>query len=174
MRRVVFSSLLCLITCGCARNAVFEVDLTVPALPEGMQRFVVVDVETGDVAFEDDWRSGARTGTPIGAMPQTLHYSVVSENPETVVQMKVQLCVSANCSALEDAPDRVSTVGYRFERVFYVGQRTRWRTELPLDAPVPGATATPIEVGRCEIEGCIEGSGDTSFCRLTTGEHYCE
>ena len=174
MRGVVFSSLLCLLAGGCARNAVFEIDLTVPAAPAGTPRFVVVDVESGDVAFEDDWRSGARTGTPLGEMPQTLHYSVVSENPETVVQMKVQFCVSANCSALEDAPDRVATVGYRFERVFYVGQRTRWRTELDFDAATAGGTATPTEVDRCDIEGCIEGSGDTSFCRLTTGEHYCE
>lgn len=30
-----------------------------------------------------------------------------------------------------------------------------------------------LEVGRCQIEGCIEG-GISNFCSTTTGEHFCE
>jgi hypothetical protein len=32
----------------------------------------------------------------------------------------------------------------------------------------------PVEVDKCEIEGCIEGGAPGStFCRLS-GEHFCE
>ncbi len=158
---------------ACARNAVLEVELTVPPQPAGPPRFVVVQFETDDVGFEEDWRrSESYPGAPLGTEAEVLRYSVVSEDPSTVVLVKVHFCVSEDCSALEDARDRVPAIWYRLERSLYVGERTTWREEIaavPLDPP-SGATI----VEKCAIEGCIStGSAASSFCRLS-GAHYCE
>ena len=160
---------------GCARNAVFEVDLTIPPQTPGEPLFALVQVENGSVLFEDDWQSGSREGIPLTGSTQTLHYSIVTEDPTTVVQLKVRFCVSSFCDSLPaDDPARGRTVGYRFERAFYVGERTRWRgTIATLPDPAGGTPTAPIEIGRCEVEGCIQGAGATSFCRLS-GEHFCE
>lgn len=159
---------------ACARNAVLEVELTVPAQPAtGPARFAVVQFETDQVAFESDWRSSNDyPGAPLAPEPQTLAYSIVSEDPQTVVQVKVSFCTTESCTALpEDAPDRTPAVWYRLERSLFVGQRTRWRPVI--DAVPSDPPEAVIEVDKCEIEGCITATGETSFCRLS-GEHYCE
>ena len=159
---------------GCARNAVLEIELTVPAQPAtGPARYAVLQFEAAPQSFETDWR-GANDypGVALDGEPQMLAYSVVSEDESTIVQMKVLFCTTPDCSALDDAPDRVPSVWYRLERSLYIGERTRWEVIV---AAVPADPASDaIEVGKCEIEGCIRATGsETSFCRLS-GEHYCE
>lgn len=155
---------------GCARNAILEVEIELPAGPS--DRYAVVQFETGDVAFDAVWRRPEEyPGTQLGA-PQTVAYSVISEDETTEVRMKVSFCTTPDCSGLDDAPDRVPALWYEFPRALYVGERTRWTAivaSLPTDPP-----AAPTEVDRCEIEGCIDApDSTTTFCRLS-GEHYCD
>ncbi len=175
MRRLPVLAL-ALFASACARNAVLEVELTVPGQLVGPARFAVVQFETGEQPFGGDWRSSSDyPGVELASEPQTLAYSVISEDPETVVLVKVSFCTTEDCSAIDDAPDRVPAVWFRLERAFYIGQRTRWERTIdaiPAEAPMddPGDV---VEVGKCEIEGCITAGAETQFCRLS-GEHYCE
>ena len=171
--RSVSFALLSLVASACARNAVLEMEIGVPPQPAGPLRFAVVQVETDAQPFEGDWvSSNDYAGAPLQATPQVVRYSVVSEDPDTVVQVKVSFCTTEDCSALEDAADRTPGLWYRLERSLYIGQRTRWSPVIdavPADPPVE-----PIEVDKCAIEGCIRADGsETSFCRLS-GEHFCE
>jgi hypothetical protein len=156
---------------GCARNAVLEVTVELPAGPA--DRFAVVQFETDATDFDTVWaRTDDYAGTALGTTPQSVDFSVVSETPETRVRMKVSFCTTADCSGIDDAPDRVPAVWYELERSLYVGRRTQWTATidtLPIDPP-----DVPIDVGRCEIAGCIEAPETVShFCRLD-GRHYCE
>lgn len=171
--RVASLALSALLLGACARNAVLEVELTVPAQPtSGPQRYAVVQFETDQASFEADWRgSNDYPGVELIDEPQAIAYSVVSEDPDLVVQVKVSFCTTEACTATDDAPDRAPAVWYRLERSLYVGERTRWR---PVIAAVPtDPPSAVVGVDKCEIEGCIEASAATSFCRLS-GEHYCE
>lgn len=164
---------LALVTTACARNAALEVELTLPPQPAGATRYAVVQFESEPRSFEADWR-GANDypGTLLTTEAQTVSYSVLSEEPSTVVQVKVLFCTTPDCSAIEDAPDRAPGLWYRLERSLYVGERTRWRATI--DAVPPDPPTDAAEIDKCEIEGCIRaGATDTTFCRLS-GDHYCE
>ncbi len=169
--RLALSLSLLALSVGCARNAILEVEVELP--PGPTDRYAVVQFETGDVAFDAVWaRADAFAGTPLTTTPQTIPYSVVSEDASTVIRMKVSFCTTPDCSGIDDAPDRVPALWYQFDRALYIGERTRWTaaiTTLPTDPP-----EDPVEVDRCEIEGCIDApDSTTTFCRLS-GEHYCE
>lgn len=172
--RTLYPVALALLTIACARNAALEIELTVPAQPAGSpQRYAVVQFETDAEPFESVWQSNAdHPGAELTGEPQLIHYTVLSENPDSVVQMKVLFCQTPTCTAIEDAPDRTPAVWYSLERSLYIGARTRWR---PVIQAIPSDPPTaPVEVGKCEIEGCIHGGAPGStFCRLS-GEHYCE
>ena len=166
--------LLALSSLGCARNAILEIELTVPALPTGApERFAVAQFETGEVTFEEEWeRTVEHEGTALTDAPQTIAYSVVADEEHPVVLVKVLFCTTPDCTALADAADRAPAVWYRLEHPLYIGERTTWQHTidvLPTDPP-PDA----IDVDKCEIEGCITaGTSDTTYCRLS-GAHYCE
>lgn len=163
---------------GCARNAVLEVELTLPPRPESepplfaVVQFETDDPETGREAFERVWASGdAYPGVRLATETQLASYSVVSENSGRVLLVKVLFCSTDRCSAIEDDPDVVPAVWYRLERPFYVGQRTWWRhviDTIPLERP-----SEPIPIDKCQIEGCIRAVTETTYCRHT-GQHYCE
>jgi hypothetical protein len=171
MRSRSLSCLAALLALGCARNSVLEVDIDLPPGPAG--RFAVVQFETSDSEFTSSWgRTDAWPGTPLTAARQAAHYSVVSEAVETRVRVKVNFCSTADCTGLEDAPDRVPAAWYELERAFYRGRQTRWRLtipEVPIDPPDEA-----VLVERCTIAGCIRAPESTeSFCRFD-GTHFCE
>lgn len=160
-----------LLTSACARNAILEVEVELPAGPPG--RFAVVQFETNSTDFDTVWaRTDDYAGAELGSSPQAVAFSVISERPDTVVRVKVSFCTTADCSGIDDAPDRVPALWYELERSLYVGERTAWRVviaTLPIDPP-----SEPILVDACEIAGCIEAPDTvTRFCRLD-GRHYCE
>jgi hypothetical protein len=171
---VALIAALALLATACARNAVLEVELELPPQPAaGEPRYAVVQFESQPRSFEEDWRgANDHAGTALAAEPVSVAYSVIAEDPSTVVQVKVLFCTTPDCSAIDDAPDRVPGLWYRLERSLYVGERTRWRQTIaavPTDPP-----AATIEVDKCEVEGCIRaGASETTFCRLS-GAHYCE
>lgn len=159
---------LSLVISGCARNAAFEIELTVPARPAtGPDLYAVAVFMTGDFDFESVAIDPVHSGTALDAAPQQLRYSVLTERPDGRVRMVVFFCESTTCRG-ED-PSAIPQSWFEFERAAYVGERTRWTgtiTSLPTGRP----TAADC-IDRCEIEGCIGGDG--SFCRID-GTHYCQ
>lgn len=172
-RRLLIALLVGSLASACARNGALEIELALPAQPaEAPPLFAVLQLETGDESFERAWvSSDAYPGVPLGDDVQSARYSVLSEDPELVVLVKVLFCRTETCSAIEDAPDRAPAVWYRLARSLYVGQRTWWRPAI--EAVPEGPPNEPIAVGKCEIEGCIRASAETTFCRLS-GAHFCE
>jgi len=153
---------------GCARNAAFEIELTVPARPAtGPDLYAVAVFMTGDFDFESVAIDPVHSGTALESAPQQLRYSVLTERPDGRVRMVVFFCESTTCRG-ED-PSAIPQYWLEFERAAYVGERTRWTGSIPILPP--GGPPAAEWVVRCEIEGCIGGDG--SFCRLD-GTHYCQ
>ena len=167
----ILACLLVLLSLGCARNAVLELEVDLPPGPTG--RFAVLQFENQDSEFLAAWGgSDAWPGTPLTAERQTVRYSIVSEAVATRVRVKVNFCTTADCSALDDAPDRVPALWYEIERAFYVGRQTEWLLSIPT-VPIDPPDA-PVTVERCQIGGCISAPPTTgSYCRFD-GTHYCE
>jgi hypothetical protein len=165
------SCLAVLLAFGCARNAVLEVDVDLPPGPAG--RYAVVQFENQDAEFSSSWgRTDAWPGAALTAERQTVVYSVVTESFDAHVRIKVNFCTTADCSALDDAPDRVPAVWYELDHPFYRGRHTRWHVSIPT-APIDPPDE-PITVERCAIAGCISAPDSTqSFCRFD-GTHFCE
>lgn len=156
---------------SCARDAILEVHVALPAGPAN--RYALVQFETSDADFTTAWaRTAEYPGTQLGAAARTVDYSVITESPETRLRMKVSFCTTADCSGIDDAPDRVPAVWYQFDRAFYIGQRTSYTATIatvPLNPPT-----APTMVDRCSIAGCVDAVGTTTnFCRID-GRHYCE
>lgn len=171
MRSRLLYCVLGLLSVGCARNAVLEVDLDLP--PGPTNRYAVVQFESQDAEFTSSWgRTDSWPGEQLTTERQSVVYSVMTESIDSEVRIKVNFCTSPDCSALDDAPDRVPAVWYELEHPFYLGQHTRWH--VTIDAPPidPPDEATMID--RCEISGCISAPDSTeSYCRLD-GTHFCE
>ena len=165
------SCLIVLFALGCARNAVLELEIDLP--PGPTSRYAVVQFENQDSEFTASWgRTGSWAGTPLTASRQTVRYSVVTEAVQNRVRIKVNFCTTADCSAIDDAPDRVPALWYELERAFYRGRETHWL--LTVMAPPIDPPAAAIEVTRCEIAGCISAPPSTgNYCRFD-GTHFCE
>ena len=167
----LLSSLVVVLSFGCARNAVLEIDFDLPPAPVG--RYAVVQFENQDAEFTAAWlRTGAYPGTPLGAERQSVTYSVISETMDARVRVKVNFCTTPDCTAIDDAPDRVPAVWFEIERAFYVGRHTRWHVTIPT-APIDPPDEA-IEIERCTIAGCVQAPESTeSYCRFD-GTHFCE
>jgi hypothetical protein len=160
-----------LVATACARNGALEVELTLPPHDGPTPPYAFVQFESDDQPFENDWRASTDyPGVELTSTAQAVRYSVLSESPETVVQVKVRFCRTPTCT--EDDPVSTPAVWYRLERSLYVGVRTWWR---PVIQALPaGPPSAPIDIDKCQIEGCIQGgTPGSSFCRLS-GEHFCE
>jgi hypothetical protein len=174
MSRAALALLLAVPLASCARNAVLEVEITLPPQPAGeSQRYAVVQFATEPQEFEADWAgNGEFEGVALGEAPSRTRFSIVTETDTTVVLVKVLFCRNPTCDVLEDDPRLTPAAWYRLERSFYLGARTRWSPEIT-EVPA-GPDMAPELVDKCEIEGCIRaGSADSNFCRLS-GEHFCE
>lgn len=155
---------------GCARNAILEVELTLPVAPDpASSLYAVIMVVDDEHDFDSVNIEPQHSGTLLTGDPQTIAFSVMTERADGAMRMVVYFCPNTVCAG-GDVP-RLPQVRYRFERATYIGRRTRFRAVI--DA-VPEAASTYPEncVDRCSIEGCIEGSG--TFCRTDDGTHYCQ
>jgi hypothetical protein len=153
---------------GCARNAAFEVELTLPAQPVGGdQRYAVVVARDGEFDFASVAIDPLYPGTALTPTPQQVRYSVLTERPDGHVRMLVFFCLSTDCR--DEDPALIPQVWLDFERASYIGQRTRWAGTIDAVPVGPPSTATCVD--RCEVEGCIDGQG--WFCR-EDGSHYCQ
>jgi hypothetical protein len=153
---------------GCARNAAFEIELTLPAQPVGGdQRYAVVVARDGEFDFASVAIDPRYAGTALTATPQQVRYSILTERPDGHVRVLVFFCLSPDCR--DEDPVLIPQVWLDFERATYIGQRTRWAGTIGAVPSGPPAAATCVD--RCEVEGCIDGHG--WFCR-EDGSHYCQ
>lgn len=168
MRRLVVAGVaLALVSSGCARNGVLEVELTLPPLPATeTELYAVPYFRTGEFTFDAQLVDPSFDGTLLSDTVQEVAYSVDTERVDGSLRLAVVFCERAGCDG-EDTMN-LPQVWYDFEHATYIGQRTRWTAvidEVPAGRPTDATC-----VDRCEIEGCIAGSG--SFCRAD-GTHFC-
>jgi len=184
MRGVAFAALLLL--GGCARNAVFELELELPARPAGGPGFAFVQIRD-DAGFDADWSAiGGPPAIPLADLcgrptpapacqdraldPScSAVVSVVGGDSDLArpLRIRIRFCGDPACAAPADAA--APEVDVEVERAFYTGAYTQGRVcvdELPTGPPGP-----PERIERCDVR-CRQGDA-VSQCRAD-GTHFCE
>lgn len=174
---------------GCARNAVLDLDVVIPAQPSlaAGRRHAFVEIGTGFNGFEEqvlglEGATDVDVATIVGPS-ERLTFSVVASDPGAELRVRVRYCRTERCDDPSDVlPFEEGTepgLRWTFERAFYVGQRTSY--ELAVPALVAGAESVdPRTVCRCAVIGCATVAPGTSSCRGTTNvcdrtaRHFCE
>lgn len=176
--------LLSLLALGCARNAIFELEVELPAQPPGAPLFAFAQASE-ELDFGGDWSE--LEGAPLGPLaascmrPATAApceerlaldpacsevLSVVAGGGRTgPLRVRVRFCESARCDSAADAsaPEARVTV----ERAFYEAAYTQGRACID---EVPAAPQA-IGIARCDVR-CREGTA-VQHCRAD-GTHFCE
>lgn len=184
MMRLAAACLLVLVSNGCTRNAIFELELTLPVQPgDSPPLFAVVSART-DVGFDQRWGEEPLEGIPLPQSCPAVEALECGDRPldsacsETIsvvgdgedlgeLRMRVRFCIDPTCSAPEDANAPEHRVAV--ERAFYVGRYTQARVCID---DVPATSDPPAEqIERCEVR-CRDGAA-AEHCRLD-GTHFCE
>jgi len=169
MTRLLSALALAIVLSGCPENAILEIELDLPPANTMEQQFALTQMRRGDMnPFNEDWAGEDLPAIQLGAERQVDRISLVSDDDEVDVHIKVRFCSTDICSELADAdaPER----WYQLEHPFYLGHRTEWAERIEM---VPAAKdTTPTVVERCLIRGCVEGFL-RSYCRVD-GRHLCE
>lgn len=169
---------------ACARNAVLEIELSVPPAPPGMGPPIFAFTQFGDDTTDwgADWGIYPDfDGVALGSAARVVRFSLLSEDETKEVRMRVRYCSTERCEEIRGTPPQVR---FQFHEAFYIGERTRYRTathtahmeELGAVPPPPARDdeIPLIDVTKCDIEGCVRASGPvTSFCRMSQ-THFCE
>jgi hypothetical protein len=166
-RALLLPFALCL--AACADNAIFELELDLPAAT-GTQMYAYVQSRSADaITFDGDWAGAdAPEGFLLTASPSVQHVSFVTTGAAMTRRLgvRVRFCSDRVCGAISDtnAPE----ADFDIQRAFYRGKRTTLRvTVTPTPTPAPVTT-----VMKCEVAGCTTGTA-TSYC-YADGRHFCE
>jgi len=153
-------------------------------------------------AFDVNWMGGDLPTVPLEASRHWECISVQGLDPSVSLNVRVRFCQDPRCLEFVDAsaPERLYSFETPFHigaRTYYrveipevpicaesdcaetPGTCNVERCSCTSDADCGGgyrcepSVGCVLEVGRCQIEGCIEG-GISNFCSTTTGEHFCE
>jgi len=163
------------IATGCADNAVLELMVELPASPGGDPVYVQVQPRrASDNPFTDDWRGDDVEPIELGSEPMVDHVSVVSEQDDVDLAVKVRFCQTETCTGFgdEDPP----ALWFLVEDPFYIGEHTEADlvvTEVPATGCTEGMADCPVRVDRCDVRGCTGGDPPTTYCRLD-GRHLCD
>jgi hypothetical protein len=170
--------------CAAESNAYLELEVRFPGNDTGTTRHAVVGVVSGDVSFDEDWRSTEPlpSTTLSETKTTTLRASVEgrAEIEADPVRVKVRFCRDPSCAAVGD--DNAPEVRFQIERAFYLGERTSATIGVDCIPYVLGETdgqigncATKnrslVTVAKCAVAGCREGV-TTNYC--AGGKHFCE
>ncbi len=186
MRVLSFLALTAVLSSGCTRNAIFELELELPANPPGPQLYAVVEARS-DLGFEEVWPEGGglegialsasceRGDDPPPCADRQLDpscsavVSIVgdSDDLERPLRVRVRFCADPACTGPTDAGAPEHDV--EIERAFYLGRYTQARVCIDEAPSVTSPTAEVIE--RCDVR-CREGTA-AMYCRLD-GTHFCE
>ena len=177
---------LLLLVSGCARNAVFELELDLPPEPASAgPLFAVLQVRT-DADFGADWTAVPQLeGIPLRptcarpVVPPPCDSRELAADCSTVVSIvgegddlerplfaRVRFCGDPSCSAEGEG---AAQTRIEVERALYRGRFTQGRVcidELPT-SPSP----EPVRIERCDVR-CRDGEA-ISHCRAD-GTHFCD
>ena len=185
---------------GCARNAIIELEFTLPPLTVGEPGFVRLEVFEAeyldgneDFLHQNDGGLMTVVQFPTTSSPPTVSLAreqVTSakfaiEAHEEVVAMSARLrfCEDRDWFGCEDrAPEDIRELWLRYEHPFYIGQRTTYRITID-SVPPPGETGARCPnpdwvqdgvcvIDRCKIQGCVGVGSVHDNC--TDGVHACE
>ena len=148
--------------------AAFEGELTVAPKPaEFPELYVNVQAMRSEgVGFGTIWTGGSLEPMALGSTPQDYPFSLVTEDPETDVHLRVRYCVDPDCTALPAGgrpDDPQAEIQFVLGHPFYVNTdgegATSWSTRITL--AIPGCvrrmdTACPL--GTCNPAGVCEVS----------------
>lgn len=170
---------------GCARNAIFELELELPPRPGGSPLFAVIQMRN-DAGFSADW-SGVAMVPGVALAPSCTRpdpapgcdereldptcSSVVSvigggSDLTRALRVRVHFCADPACAGPTDAA--APEIRVEIERAFYTAAYTQGRVCIDV---VPMALEAPIRIERCDVR-CREGDAVT-HCRAD-GSHFCE
>jgi len=144
-------------------TASLELRVDLPAAA-GSAAHALVEVARDGAPF-DLFEAEPLASVPLGSARSEDAISVVTADATPDLKVRVRFCAAAGCIGEDAAPAQ----RFQLRDPFYTGERTFHRifAEDPaIDVP------DPIEVGRCQIRGCVE-SDLSSYCD-TTGMHFCE
>ncbi|HHH30471.1 MAG TPA: hypothetical protein ENK57_19310 [Polyangiaceae bacterium] len=177
-------ALLLLGTAGCARNAILEVEITLPPRA-GEAQYALIELnpdELGDMPFEVQWAAVPLEPLALGDAPVSTSVSVIAEGYAGDALLRIRFCRSPDCAEILPPSDPQQEVRYRIERPFYTGARTRVNLMVPLPSPAPAprgcvevVTSEPTylcTVERCAVQGCASGDVVSNYC--IADRHYCE
>ena len=172
---------------GCARNAVFELELDLPPQPGGIAPIFAVVQVRNDGEFGADWSTVPRLpGMPLSATcarpaePLACDDRELAPDCSAVVsvigdgadfsrrlRVRVRFCEDPECAAANDATAPETRVD--IERALYQGRYTQGR--VCIDTVPTSPTPEPVLVDRCAVR-CRDGAA-VMHCRAD-GSHFCE
>lgn len=169
---------------GCARNAVFEIEMQLPAAGERPIptappiTHVKIQIQPGPSVWGDLWAvTASETVGPIALTDsaQTIHIDVEGDGDHLnqPVDVRILYCSSESCGTT------VSERWFEFEQAFYKGKSTNYRMAAELttmgleNSDTEGTEPRLIE--KCEVAGCVETNGEflMDYCP-SSGVHWCE
>jgi hypothetical protein len=155
---------------GCAQNAVFELHVRLPTanvMPGA--RFIRIQVQPTTASFDTSFDSG---GTAAIELPSTSdERGVMVSIPATGAELTEGLHVKVLLCRDEACTTPLLERWYDFERVFYRDHYTCFDARFDLDLAMPTLDQTPVEVGICDIAGCLNSTSGLNNCTGTT--HDC-
>jgi hypothetical protein len=181
---------------GCVDNAVLELTVTLPVRPTAMEgalcmsdadcptpgivcgeegtcaarAFVLIQPrKAADNPFGDDWRGNDLDPVELSDEGPTVdEISVLTEDVDADLNIKVSFCTTPTCTAFADDPP--PSLWYQLQHPFYRGKRTFHDIEI---ATIPEMRDTEADIVQmCDIRGCVDGEL-AMYCR-TDGRHLCE
>lgn len=187
IRSAVLVLVLALVT-GCARNAVLDLDLVIPAQATAIDgrshAYVEIGTSLNDFdhqLFDLDTATDVDV-TAIAGGSTRIRYSVVAGDPSTELRVRVRYCREERCNDPDDMrnfPSAEPGLRWSFERAFYAGQRTTAEVFVP--ALAAGVESDTVEtVCRCAVVGCATVAPGASSCEMTTdpcdetAPHFCD
>lgn len=169
---------------GCAKNAIFEIEMQLPATGQqpvptlGPIMYVKLQIQPGPSVWGDLWAvTASETVGPIAltdsAQTITVDIEGDGDHLDQPVDVRILYCSSESCATT------VSERWLEFEHPFFQGKSTYYR--VPAEQTTTGlerndADGTdPMVVEKCEVAGCVETNGEflMDYCP-SSGVHWCE
>lgn len=178
-----------LLSTSCARNAVANIDVRIPAqtvMPMG-RHWVWIELADEVTDFGSQTfalESPQSVDLNEVSLPHVVQFAVTSSDTTTRLRVRVRYCMTERCASPEDmrALDE-GQPGYRyqFERLFYIGAVTSYELTVAALDPATEATAPISTVCRCAVAGCLR-MPSASYCRMNSdpcdsdpaNTHFCE
>ncbi len=161
-------------------RGVLEVELTLPPAPapelgafasiQFRPDRLLASLEDQKFPFDSRWiDTDDLPGIPLAPGEDLVeHISVMAEEVDTDLRIKVRFCASRDCT--DPLDDAAPEVWFALERPLYGGATTYWSARITEGQAV--VAPAPIDVSKCDIEGC-QGMRPSPYCDERR-QHYCD